>query len=123
MVHFDENVGGDYVAQVEIISALLVPRNDERYLNAWVEVDEVEITPQGEKALVTGAVGIPKKSEPAGVIWLAAVAYDELGKVVAVRKLELNSSLEPGTDRQFEILVYSLGPAIEKVDVLVEARP
>jgi LysM repeat protein len=122
-VYFGGPVQGDFSSQVELTSVLPVPRDDERYLNAWVEIDNVEIAPDGEVATVSGEVGLPTRSQPAAVIWLAAVAYDESGDVSAVRKLEMDGSLEPGTERFFEISLYSLGPVIERVEVSVEARP
>jgi hypothetical protein len=123
LVYFDDEIEGSFTAFVELVSALPVPRNDERYLNAWIEIEEVEISLEGEQASVYGEVGLPSRSQSAGIVWLAAVAYDEEEKVVAVRKIELNSSIEPGTARPFEIDLYSLGPEIDRVDVLVEARP
>jgi hypothetical protein len=121
--YFEEEIDSDFTASVEIDSAMPVPRSDERYLSAWIEVEDVRLLSGGDRGVVSGVVGLPRRSVAAGLVWLAAIAYEEGGRVVAVRKIELNSSLEPGTSRLFEIEIYSLGPAIQRVEVLVEARP
>lgn len=69
-------------------------------------------------------------------MWLAAVAYGENGEVVGVRKWEANgddycpkqdsgiATPEAGGDSgclSFDITVFSLGPEIETVEILVEA--
>jgi LysM repeat protein len=121
-VYFPGIINEDVSAKVEVTSALPVPRTDERYLNSTVDVEDVAITPEGKIASVVGKVSLPLRSEPAGIIWLAAVAYDANDQVVALRKLELNRSLDPGMSLPFEIDLYSLGSPIERVEVLVEAR-
>jgi hypothetical protein len=46
-----------------------------------------------------------------------AVAYDSAGKVVGVRKIETRGELG------FQVMVYSLGEAIDQVEILAEIRP
>jgi hypothetical protein len=100
-----------------------VPNNDARYLNAWLEVDEVVISAGGSQAEVSGSIGIPKKSSPGNLAWVVVTAYDSEGRVVGVRKLEQFGLLEPGASREFMIEVFSLGPPISEVKALVEVRP
>jgi hypothetical protein len=46
------------------------------------------------------------------------VAYGEDGQVVGFRRWE-----SAGDEDEFEFWVYSLGPEIARVELLVEARP
>jgi hypothetical protein len=68
-------------------------------------------------------VQLPERGDPASLVWLAAVGYGADDRVVAVRKSELDGPLAPGIPEPFEIELFSLGPKIERVDVLGEARP
>jgi hypothetical protein len=52
-----------------------------------------------------------------------AVASAEDGQIVGFRRWEWQGSLQPGKMQPFEFAVYSLGPVISKVDVVVETRP
>jgi LysM repeat protein len=107
----------------ELVTAQFIPRGDERYLNAWVEVDLVELSETGKLAQIVGSYGIPKKSAAAGQVWIVATAFDQFGKVVGFKKLEFSDQLEPGAHREFALEVFSLGSEINEVKVLVEARP
>jgi len=115
----------------EVTAALPVAGQDERYLAASARVDSVEIAQAGKQAVVRGTVVLPADSQTAGKVWVAVLAYDAAGQVVGVRKWEAESQ-EPcqesaqGSEVEcltFEINVFSLGPAIERVEALVEARP
>ena len=100
------------------MTAIDIPPADGRYLD-WPMTDlEVEIRGDAFKeARVTGRIVRPDDSASPGQVWVAVVAYDQSGQVVGVRKLEMANSLV------FELTVYSLGPAIARVDVLTEIRP
>jgi LysM repeat protein len=123
VVFFPGKRSADIAVVADLISAQQVPRNDDRYLNVWIEVNKVELSPDGSYAEVMGMFGLPKKSLPATQIWIVAIAYNEEGEVVGVRKLEEVSLLEPGQSRPFSINLFSLGPSIDEVKVLAEARP
>jgi len=112
-----------YKPIAELLSALPVTEGDERYLSARLKILSEAIEPNGLQATVKGEVSLPKRSQPANQTWIAVVAYGTNGEVVGVRKWEANSALEAGEDLPFDITVYSLGPPIERVEVLVEARP
>ena len=62
-------------------------------------------------------------SNPASLVWVAAVAYDDAGRVVGVRRWESTAGISPGGGLQFAFEVSSLAGEIEKVDFVVEARP
>lgn len=141
----------EFIPMAEQFSALPVSRDDSRYLQADLQPGRVSIDPTGLFATVQGQIVLPEGRPAAGLIWLAAVAYGEDGEVVGMRKWEIEQPCgemeqpeqagdntpaagqeEPEQEElppvscepvPFEITVYSLGPAIERVEVLVEARP
>lgn len=98
---------------------------DQRYLPAVIHNLLINIDWDGRSARAQGQVFLPAgaKAQSAATIWLAAVAYDASGQVVGFRRWEWQGSLKPGNAQGFDFSVYSLGPAIETVDVVVEARP
>lgn len=123
VIFFPGSFPREFQAISNVISAQPVPKGDLRYLDAWLEVDGVEISADGMHAEVNGSIGIPKNSVPGNVVWIVATAYDKEGSVVGVRKLERFGLLEPGTSQDFDIEVFSLGPEIIEVKAVVEARP
>lgn len=88
-----------------------------RYLDAELVNDEIEITASGLSARAMGELQLPDGAQ-AGLIWVLAVAYNENDEVVGVRRWE-----SEGSDSTFEFWVYSLGAPIERVELLMEARP
>ncbi len=111
------------VPSVEQTNSLVIPAGDARYLTATVLVNAVDILPGGLQANVQGDVSLPATTRPASVVWVAVTAYDTSGQVVGMRKWEAAEPLQPGARLPFTVTVYSLGPAIARVEALVEARP
>ncbi|UCD97905.1 MAG: LysM peptidoglycan-binding domain-containing protein [Chloroflexota bacterium] len=112
-----------FQAMASILSVQPVPKNDSRYLNGWVETEEVLISADGKSAKVSGNYGLPAKSAPGNLTWVFIIAYDKDGHVVGVRKVEQYGLLEPGQAQDFEIDVFSLGPQIAEIKTLIEIRP
>lgn len=110
-------------AIASLITAQFTPKGDNRYLNAWIEIDRVEINESGLAAEVEGTFGIPKKSTASDQVWILATAYGQQGEVVGFKKLEHSTPLSPGGTKEFTIDVFSLGYQITDVSVLIEARP
>ena len=111
------------VPSAELSNSLVIPAGDTRYLTATLQVESVEISPNGLQADVQGNVLLPADARPASVVWVAVVAYDAAGGVVGVRKWEAAEALPPAGRLPFTVTVYSLGPAIARVEAVVEARP
>lgn len=108
---------------VKVLTVQPIPKDDDRYLNAWLEVDEIAISGGGDQAEIAGRFGIPLKSQPGNLAWILVVAYDGDGNVVGVRKEERYGRLEPGSSQEFKIAVYSLESEISDVKTFVEVRP
>ena len=113
----------EFNVSANILTVQPLPKNDERYLNPWIEIEDFEISEGEVKASVTGKVGLPGKSRPAGLTWIFIVAYDDKGNVLGVRKEELRRIIEPGTSQEFSLDVFSLGSKIDDVRAFVEMRP
>lgn len=122
----------DFAVTSERFSALSVSGETDRYLETQVEVDQINIGEEGLWASLQGHIIMPDEGLAARLIWLLAVAYDEERNVVGVRRWEAEPSgaqdeppaiLEAGEELPFSFEVYSLGPEIEHVELLVEARP
>lgn len=120
---YPEEIDQDFIVQAELTSALPAAKVADRYLNPVIESYEVEISTDGLIAQVSGIVGLPKVSLAARAFSILVIAYDDSGQVVGFRKSELNTPFAQGTTRLFELIVYSLGPLIEHVEIYAEARP
>lgn len=113
--------------QAQLVSAVRILTTDERYAPVDVENLLVNVNWSGLNAEISGQVA-PQIGEsvpeiPAGRLWLAATAYDARGRVVGVRRWESDAVLPAGRTLPFKFQISSMGPPIERVELLVEARP
>ena len=122
-VYFPPEIPLDVKPQVQVLTAIRLLPDDERYLPATINNTLVEINAEGHSARVTGQVLLPGQSKAASQVWVAGTAYDEAGRVVGVRRWESSEGLSPGGSLPFEFMVYSIGGKIARVEFAVEARP
>jgi LysM repeat protein len=111
----------DFTASGEVLSALPQPENDARYLPVTLLDPETVIQPGGRSKRVTGAVALAAAEGTAQRVWLALTAYAADGSPAGVRKWEAPEGLAAGESLPFDLTVYSLGPEISGVQVMVEA--
>lgn len=102
-------------ANAILLTALEVPADDSRYLPALLRNVFTEISWDGISAEVSGEV---VEEGVATQVWVLATAYDAIGNVVGARRWESVAG-----ERKFHLLVASLGPAIDQIDLIVEAKP
>jgi len=121
-VYFPGPLPQEVQITAEILTALPVPAEDSRYLPARLEEMVFVITPGGLSAEVSAEILVEGET-PAQTVWVALTAYDAAGKVVGLRRWENEQPLLVGERLTFLAQVYSLGPAIARVEALVEARP
>jgi hypothetical protein len=95
---------------------------DARYLPVIIINPLTEIASNGKTARVTGQVSLPGNVAEAKTVWVAAVAFDDAGRVVGFRRWE-GSVLAPGGSIPFDLTVSSLGSRVTRVELFVEARP
>jgi hypothetical protein len=121
-LHFPPPVLGDGSVRVQLISAIRLLPGDARYLPVMLEGTLVSVAASGLTARVTGKVVLvgPGTSSQ---LWVLAVAYDAEGQVVGLRRWDSTSPMRATEPASFNFLVSSLGPRIDKVEFLTEARP
>jgi LysM repeat protein len=100
MVFFPPTIPSDVRPQVQLLTGIHLQAADERYLAATLQ-----------------------NTQPANLVWVAAVAYDEYGRVIGVRRWESTIGINPGGSQEFVFEVSSLAGEIERVEFVVEARP
>jgi LysM repeat protein len=122
MVFFPPTMPPDVRPQVQLLTGIHLQADDARYLSATLHNTLAQIDGSGRNAQVSGTVFLPEDSSPAKLIWVAAVAYDEFGRVVGVRRWESTAGIMPGGSLQFAFEVSSLAGEIERVEFVVEAR-
>ncbi len=108
--------------QAQLLSGILLPADDTRYLLASLHNSLIQVDASGRSAQVSGTVRLPENLPPARVVWIAATAYDRAGRVVGVRRWEASNVLPPGGEQTFDFLVSSLSGEIARVELTVEAR-
>jgi len=121
-VYFPPNIPLDAKPQVQILTAIRLFPHDPRYLPATVNNTLVQVDVDGHHASITGEVRLPAESNAATQTWVAAVAYDESGRVVGVKRWE-GGGIQPRGSLKFEMTVASLGGVMMRVEFAVEARP
>jgi len=122
-VFFSPEIPFDVKPQVQVLTAIRLLSNDERYLPATINNTLVQINADGRSARVSGMVLIPGDAKAASQVWVVGTAYDEAGRVVGVRRWESNAGLSAGGNLPFEFMVSSIGGEIARVEFAVEARP
>ena len=108
---------------VQVLTAIRLLPNDERYLPATINNTLTQVITDGRTAQVSGVVLLPADVKPARQVWVTGIAYDDAGNVVGVRRWEASAGLSPGGTLPFEFSVSSLAGKIARVEFAVEARP
>lgn len=120
---FAPEVPANAKPQVQVLTAIRLLPGDARYLPATVQNTLVQVDASGLSAKVSGHVFLPASAKPASLVWVAAVAYDNSGRVVGVRRWASVGGIPAGTDLPFELTLSSLAGPIARVEFAVEARP
>jgi LysM repeat protein len=122
-VFFPPDIPANVKPQVQVLTAIRLLPNDERYLPATIHNTLVEINADGHSAQVSGQVLSPSQTTAAAQVWMAATAYDDTGRVIGVRRWESDTALPAGGSLPFEFMISSIGGRIAWVEFAVEARP
>ena len=123
MVFFPPEIPPNAKPLAQLLTGIHLQPDDPRYLPATVRNPLAEIDSSGRNAQVSGTVHLLEDAQPASLVWVAAVAYDEFGRVVGVRRWESDGGIIPGGSLEFAFEVSSLVGEIERVEFEVEARP
>jgi len=123
IAHFAAPVPEAYSLEFSVDVVLPVPDNDTRYIEAIIDPKSITVSQDGRTATISGQVGLADQQASAESIWILAVAYDGDGQVVGLRRWEAQAELKPSGNQSFQMTLYSLGQAIEQVELNTEARP
>jgi LysM repeat protein len=123
MVYIAENLGPQFNTNVELVSALPLSDDTDRYLG--IRVLDVQTKTVSRAAVnVSGTVKLAEDApKTAGKIWLLGVAYDANNQIIGVRRYEIQSPLQPGSEMDYSFDVYLLEGSVNHVLVLAEAMP
>ena len=122
-VFFPPEIPPEAKPLAQLLTGIHLQADDARYLPATLHNTLALIDSSGRNAQVSGMVRLPEDVQPANLVWVAAVAYDEFGHVVGVRRWESTSGIDPGGSLEFSFEVSSVAGEIERVEFAVEARP
>jgi hypothetical protein len=117
------------VPEVPAVSASLeaaLPAADleARYLPVVLEINSVEISPDGSTATVQGTLALEQEEAVETTVWVALTARNAAGQVVGWRRWERRVSLGGGETAAFTAQVFRVGQTkIASVETLAEARP
>jgi hypothetical protein len=118
MVFYPPAIPANAQPRAQMLTGIRLLPDDPRYLPVTAQNTLVQVDSSGRSAQVSGRVHLLDEAESASSIWVAAVAYNEQGRVVGVRRWKSESG-----GMQFEFDVSSLAGRIESVEFVVEARP
>jgi LysM repeat protein len=123
LAFFPPNLPADVMPRTQLLTATRLMSDDARYLPVSLENMQTSIDWSGQTAQVRGKVFLREDAaSPAGQVWIAAVAYTADGRVAGVRRWESLSTIDAGSRLDFAFVVFSAGPPIEHVTLLVEAQ-
>lgn len=122
-VHFPAPAARDFSASIELLTALPLPEGDSRYIRLEISGENTTLADDRLSAEVVGSLALAAQQPPAGQVTLAAVAFDETGRVVGLRRWESDQPLEAGQSLPFRVQVYSSGAPIARVMVFSEGLP
>lgn len=127
VLYLESPLESDFSTSAQIITGLNVSIDDTRYVSARIDQEEVNIFSDRRRARVSGAVQLDSseqidKTGTEKLVWVLAVAFGENGDVVGFRRWEYYGLIDKKKNLLFEIIVYSVGPAIQDVEIYVEVQ-
>jgi LysM repeat protein len=120
---FPGPVPADAAPRAQILTAIRLPADDSRYLPIALQNVLVSVDWSGRTARVIGHAMPVMLDGRVNTLWILGAAYDAYGNVVGVRRWESTMPVAGGVSLAFDFTVSSVGPPIDHVDLLVEAKP
>jgi LysM repeat protein len=122
VAYFQPPIPDNYSVSAEMDFYLPVMPGDARYLPVEISSQNVDLSEDGQSVQISGALVLGEAEGEASYLWVHATAFDAGGNVVAARRWEAESPIEPGETSDFTLSLYSLGGAIDEVSLLAEAH-
>ena len=120
--YFQPPIPEEFVVSAQIEFWLPVMADDQRYLTVEIVDTEVLFSDSCLSVSISGLIHIPEDGLDASYVWVSGTAFDADDHILAVRRWDSMNAASAGQDLSFEFFVYSLGGAIDHVDLVVEAR-
>jgi len=109
-------------SSMELTSAFPANQVEERYLLIEAVEEELLFSEQKTRVEWKGELQLQEGAEESTIrASLLLIAFGENGRAVGFRKVELEN-LEPESSVEVQIAVYSLGPEIQRIEILAEAQ-
>lgn len=125
--YFPPPVISNPVASVQLQTAMSVNQNGTPtpIQAAVIRVDEpiINISSNGLAVSINGQAVLEAAEGVAGIISIAAVAYDAQDNVVGIRRFVSSNTSNAGELVSFSLNVYSIGGKITRVELFGEANP
>jgi len=109
--------------RAQLLTAFSLPADDARYISIALQNMLVTVDWNGKSAQVSGQAMPVMLDGQVKTLWILGVAYDAAGNVVGMRRWESAEPVSGGVQMPFSFSVYSVGPVIDRVELLTEARP
>lgn len=122
LASFPAPVPEGYDLQVQIDSWLPMMPDDDRYAQTEIVDSQIRISENYSLAYVEGKINVETENREIASLWLLAIAFDEAGNPVGFRRWEAALPLTNTQNIAFKTIIYSLGPDIDKVELMAEAR-
>jgi hypothetical protein len=122
VVYFEGPIPEEFSVSAEVDFLLPVMPDDKRYLDVELIDQVVAVSDDGGRADISGTAVIPEDGTDARYLWINATAFDLDGHVVATRRWGDERALSAGEQAVFNLTLYSLGGAIDRVEILAEAQ-
>jgi LysM repeat protein len=109
--------------QVSILTAIRLLPGDKRYLPVQSRNTITQVSWLGRSADVSGEAFLSEGSASARDVWIVGVAYDRAGELVGWRRWESTGALPAGSSIPFSLFLSSVAGGIERVEIVLQARP
>lgn len=109
--------------EASLLTVIPLEAESQRYLEADIQVQEARFYLDAAQVQLQGTISLSAEQPEASIVWILALAYDENDQIVGFRKWVGQESLAAEGMMDFEMSVYSLGPSIQRFDIVTEIRP
>jgi LysM repeat protein len=125
--YFPPPVMNNPKASIQLLTAMSVNQNGTPtpIQSAVIRIDspDINISANGLAVAVNGQAVLEAAEGVAGIISVAAVAYDAQDNVVGIRRFVSTNTSNPGESVSFSVNIYSIGGKITRVELFGEANP
>ena len=122
LASFPAPVPENYDVEAEIDYWLPTMPDDDRYAETEILDSNIQLSEDDAIAYVDGKISMDSAYREIASLWLLAVAFDQDGNPVGFRRWEASLPIDNVEAIAFITIVYSLGPDIDRVELMAEAR-